>query len=62
MRLVLTIFLAIAVIATMGFFPIDGVTLDYLSRTGRTDEEVQLVESYTKQQGLFRSDESPATA
>ena len=45
--------------ATMGFFPIDGVTLDYLSRTGRTDEEVQLVESYTKQQGLFRSDEAP---
>ena len=42
--------------ATMGFFPIDDVTLDYLSRTGRTDEEVELVEVYTKQQGLFRTD------
>lgn len=39
--------------ATMGFFPIDGETLDYLSRTGRTDEEVQLVEAYTKEQGIF---------
>ena len=40
--------------ATMGFFPIDGETLDYLSRTGRTDDEVKLVEAYTKEQGLFR--------
>ena len=45
--------------ATMGFFPIDSVTLDYLSRTGRTDEEVELVEVYTKQQGLFRLDQTP---
>jgi aconitate hydratase len=39
--------------ATMGFFPVDDVTLDYLSRTGRTDEEVKLVEYYNKEQGLF---------
>jgi aconitate hydratase len=39
--------------ATMGFFPVDSVTLDYLSRTGRTDEEVRLVEVYHKEQGLF---------
>jgi aconitate hydratase len=39
--------------ATMGFFPVDNVTLDYLSRTGRTDEEVQLAEAYNKEQGLF---------
>jgi len=46
--------------ATMGFFPIDGKTLDYLSRTGRTDEEVAVVEAYTKAQGLFRTgSESP---
>lgn len=45
--------------ATMGFFPIDGVTLDYLRRTGRTDEEVALVEAYTKAQGLFRGDDDP---
>ena len=45
--------------ATMGFFPIDGVTLDYLKRTGRTADEVALVESYTKEQGLFRTDDAP---
>ena len=39
--------------ATMGFFPIDGETLEYLKRTGRTDEEVAIVEAYTKAQGLF---------
>ncbi len=41
--------------ATMGFFPVDSVTLDYLSRTGRTDEEVKLVETYLREQGLFWS-------
>ncbi len=41
--------------ATMGFFPIDDQTLDYLRRTGRSDHQVQLVERYTKEQGLFRS-------
>ncbi len=45
--------------ATMGFFPIDGVTLDFLSRTGRTAEEVALVEAFTKEQGLFRSADAP---
>ncbi|MDG1875357.1 MAG: aconitate hydratase AcnA [Mariniblastus sp.] len=45
--------------ATMGFFPIDGVTLDFLSRTGRTAEEVALVEAFTKEQGLFRTADSP---
>ncbi|MGD0382829.1 MAG: aconitase family protein [Thermoguttaceae bacterium] len=40
--------------ATMGFFPIDEKTLDYLRETGRTAEEVDLVERYTKQQHLFR--------
>ena len=39
--------------ATMGFFPIDDETLAYLRRTGRTKEEVQLVERYTKEQGIF---------
>jgi aconitate hydratase len=42
--------------ATMGFFPIDGESLNYLRRTGRSDAEVQLVERYTKEQGLFRVD------
>ena len=47
--------------ATMGFFPVDDKTLDYLRITGRTNDEVQLVERYCKEQGLFRmDDETPA--
>ncbi len=42
--------------ATMGFFPIDGETLTYLRRTGRTQDEIDLVERYCKEQGLFRLD------
>ncbi|MCA9102920.1 MAG: aconitate hydratase AcnA [Planctomycetales bacterium] len=45
--------------ATMGFFPVDGHTLDYLRRTGRTDQEVELVEKYTHEQGLFRTADAP---
>ncbi len=45
--------------ATMGFFPIDQETLTYLRRTGRTKEEVDLVERYAKEQQLFRTDEAP---
>jgi aconitate hydratase len=44
--------------ATMGYFPIDAETLNYLRRTGRTEAEVQLVERYAKEQGLFRTDET----
>lgn len=40
--------------ATMGYFPFDNSTLDYLRMTGRTDDEVALVETYAKAQGLFR--------
>ncbi len=40
--------------ATMGYFPFDDATLDYLRMTGRTDEEVELVERYAKEQMLFR--------
>jgi aconitate hydratase len=40
--------------ATMGFFPVDEETLDYLRRTGRPDELVEMVRRYTKAQGLFR--------
>src|SRR6056297_3252731 len=45
--------------ATMGFFPIDSESLRYMSRTGRSDELVKLVEAYTKEQGLFRTDDTP---
>ncbi len=46
--------------ATIGFFPTDDETLNYLRLTGRTDEEVALVERYYKEQGLFRTDAAPA--
>jgi aconitate hydratase len=39
--------------STVAIFPIDEVTLDYLRITGRTDEEIDLVEAYTKAQGLW---------
>ena len=45
--------------ATIGFFPVDAETLRYLTRTGRTPAEVELVERYTKEQGLFRTDATP---
>ena len=46
--------------ATMGFFPVDAETLTYLRATGRTKDEVELVERYCKEQGLFRTDATPA--
>ncbi|MDP6775283.1 MAG: aconitate hydratase AcnA, partial [Candidatus Latescibacteria bacterium] len=46
--------------ATMGFFPVDEETLRFMARTGRTDREVELLERYTKAQGLFRTDDTPA--
>ena len=45
--------------ATCGFFPVDDETLRYLRRTGRSAAEVDLVERYTKEQGLFRGASSP---
>ncbi|EPQ5229189.1 aconitate hydratase AcnA [Providencia stuartii] len=40
--------------ATCGFFPVDEVTLSYLRLTGRSDDEIALVEAYSKEQGLWR--------
>jgi aconitate hydratase len=45
--------------ATAGFFPVDAETLRYLRNTGRSEEQVALVEAYCKAQGLFRTDETP---
>jgi len=42
--------------ATCGFFPVDDETLKYLRGTGRTEDEVALVEAYAKAQGMFRVD------
>ena len=41
--------------ATMGFFPVDDETLAYMKLTGRSAEQVELVERYTKEQGLFHT-------
>ena len=43
--------------ATMGFFPVDTETLSYLRTTGREDAAT-LVEAYTKEQKMFRTDDS----
>ncbi len=45
--------------ATMGFFPVDDVTLEYLRKTGRTENEVAMAETYCKEQQLFRTDSTP---
>jgi aconitate hydratase len=45
--------------ATCGIFPVDAETLRYLEFTGRTKDQVQLVEAYTKEQGLFLSPDAP---
>jgi len=45
--------------ATASTFPVDGETLRYLRDTGRTPEHVDLVERYTKEQGLFRPGDGP---
>src|SRR6266481_1032925 len=44
--------------ATSALFPVDAQTLRYLEVTGRPREQIELVERYTKEQGLFRVDGS----
>jgi len=46
--------------ATCGFFPVDADTLRYLDATGRDKQRIELVEEYSKRQGLWR-DDSKAT-
>ena len=45
--------------ATATLFPVDGETLRYLRMTGRPDETIARVEAYTKEQGMFRTDDGP---
>jgi aconitate hydratase len=45
--------------ATIGFFPVDDETLRYLRLTGRPTNIIERVERYCKEQGLFRTKESP---
>jgi aconitate hydratase len=42
--------------ATCGIFPIDDVTIDYLKLTARSEENIDLVEKYAKEQGMFVTD------
>jgi aconitate hydratase len=43
----------------MGFFPVDAETLRFLRRTGRSQQQVDLVQAYMKAQGLFAEANSP---
>src|SRR6187401_601315 len=45
--------------ATIAIFPIDEMTLDYMRLSGRDESRVQLVETYAKEQGLFRVEGAP---
>jgi aconitate hydratase len=45
--------------ATSALFPVDGQTLRYLELTGREPDHIRLVEAYCREQGLFRTDDSP---
>lgn len=45
--------------ATIGFFPVDEETLAYMRRTGRSNAQIALVESYCKAQGLFYTPANP---
>jgi len=45
--------------ATLGFFPVDDETLNYLRLSGRDAKLIDLVERYCKEQGLFRTADSP---
>jgi len=45
--------------ATCGIFPIDKETLNYLRLTGRSDEQIALVEAYCREQGLFHDEKTP---
>jgi aconitate hydratase len=45
--------------STIGYFPVDNQTMEYLRLSGRSPEQVALVEAYFREQGLFRTDETP---
>lgn len=45
--------------ATVGFFPVDNETLNYMRMTNRSEEQIKLVEEYYKAQGMFRTDDTP---
>src|SRR5262250_1396568 len=48
--------------ATCGIFPVDRETLNYLHLTGRSEEQIELVEAYCRAQGLFHDEHTPEAA
>lgn len=44
--------------ATIGFFPVDNQTLNYMEQTGRSTEVIELTEAYCREQSLFRDQDS----
>src|SRR5205807_7191606 len=47
---------------TCGIFPVDAETLRYLQFSGRSDDQIRLVETYCKEQGLFHTAKTPAAS
>ena len=45
--------------ATMGFFPVDAETINFLRFTGRSEEHIALTEAYLKEQGFIRTADTP---
>jgi aconitate hydratase len=45
--------------STVGFFPIDKATIDYLHLTGRPSDQIALIEAYSRAQGMFRDADTP---
>jgi aconitate hydratase len=45
--------------ATMGFFPMDDEAMRFMKRTGRLEDEVEILEAYCKAQDLYRTDATP---
>ena len=43
--------------ATCGFFPVDSLTIDYLKMTGKNDNQLKIVEEYSKKCGFFRDEQ-----
>ena len=41
--------------ATIGLFPVDHRTLDYLAQTGRQPEKIAIIKEYLVKQGIFRN-------
>ncbi len=45
--------------STVGFFPVDQATIDYLTLTGRDPDQIALIEAYCRAQGIFRDSNTP---